>query len=151
MMVTAADIMTTPVATVGPDASIRDVARLLSEKRISGLPVVDEAGEVLGMVSEQDLMVRVTGPHLPPHIELLGGIIYLETPHDMEEDLRKAMAVTAGQIMSKDVITVALSATVQDVANVMVKRKINRVPVVDGGRLVGIITRHDVVSTLVSE
>lgn len=150
-MPTAADIMTTPVTTVGPDAPIRDVARLLSEKRISGMPVVDDDGMVLGMVSEQDLMLRVTGPHLPPHIELLGGIIYLESPRDMEEELRKAMAVTAGQIMSKDVITVAPSATVQEVADVMVKRKINRVPVVDGGRLVGIITRHDVVSTLVSE
>lgn len=149
---TAQDIMTTPVVTVPRDASIKEVARLLSEHRISGMPVVDGENRVIGMVTEQDLLMRVTGPHLPPHIELLGGIIYLEKPHDMEEELRKAMAVTAEQIMSDEVISVEASATVREVADLMMSRKINRVPVLEeDGTLVGIITRHDVVATLVME
>lgn len=142
--------MTAPVITVTSEATVRDLARLLAEKRISGVPVVDADGRVIGLVTEADLMVRVSGPHLPAHIELLGGIIYLESPQQMNEDLRKAMAATARDIMSRDVVTVAADATVQSVADVMVRRKLNRVPVVDAaGKLQGIITRHDIIATLV--
>ena len=98
--------MTRDVVTVTPDTSVRDLARTLLEHRISGVPVVDGEGHVLGMVSEADLVERVSGPHLPPHIELLGGVIYLENPLHLEEKLRKAMAVTAGAIMSTHPVTV---------------------------------------------
>lgn len=148
---TAGDVMTRDVVTVTPDTSVRDLARTLLEHRISGVPVVDGEGHVLGMVSEADLVERVSGPHLPPHIELLGGVIYLENPLHLEEKLRKAMAVTAGAIMSTHPVTVLADTPLRDVADLMVKRKINRFLVVEGKRLVGIITRHDVISTLVGD
>ena len=148
---TVGDVMTRDVVTVTPDTSVRDIARMLMERRFSGVPVVDGEGTVLGMVSEADLVERVSGPHLPPHIELLGGVIYLENPLHLEEKLRKAMAVTAGEIMSTHPVTVKPSTPLRDVADLMVTRKLNRFPVVEGKRLVGIITRHDVISTLLAD
>ncbi|MBM3464067.1 MAG: CBS domain-containing protein [Armatimonadetes bacterium] len=145
----ASDLMSAPVITVGPEVSVSDVARLMSDKHVGGVPVIDADQRLLGMVTEADLVVRVSGPHVPPHIELLGGVIYLESPREMHEELRKAVAVTAEQIMSANVVTVAPDATVQEVADLMVTRKVNRILVVDDGRLVGMITRHDVVKTLV--
>jgi CBS domain-containing protein len=144
----ARDIMVTDVITVKPETSVQDLARLLNEKRISGVPVVDDEGRVIGIVTESDLVLRVAGPHIPPHIELLGGIIYLENPHEMQEKLRKAMALTAGEVMTRDVVTVDQDRPVREIADLMVKRRVNRLPVVGDGRLVGIITRHEVISTL---
>ena len=148
---TAAEVMTREVVTVGPDSSVRDIARTLLEHRISGVPVVDAAGLLLGVVTEDDLVERVSGPHLPPHIELLGGVIYLENPLHLDEKLRKAMGVTAREVMSTHPVTVQPQTPLHEVADLMVKRKINRFPVVEGRRLVGIITRRDVIATLVRE
>lgn len=147
----AADIMTRPVVTVRPETPVKEVARLLSERKISGVPVVDAEDRVVGMVTEADLIQRAAGAHLPPHVELLGGIIYLASPHEMTEQLRKSMALTAEQIMSQDVVGVAADAPVSEVAQIMMRRKIKRVPVLDDGRLVGMVTRHDVISDLAAE
>lgn len=143
----ARDIMSRNVVVVRPDTTVQAIARLLLEKRIGGVPVVDD-GLLRGMVTDGDLILKVSGPHLPPHIELLGGVIYLENPHEMNEHLRKAMGVTAQEIMSHPVVTVDPARPVRDVADLMIKKRIHRLPVVDGGRLVGIIARHDLISTL---
>lgn len=144
----AKDVMTADVLTVPNTATVEEIARLLCEKRIGGVPVLDEDGHLVGIVTEDDLIVRVAGPHVPPHIELLGGIIYLERPHEMQEHLRKAMGVTAQEVMTEGVITVDDECPVRDVAQLMVSKHINRVPVMHKGALVGIITRHDLVATL---
>ncbi len=148
---TARDIMTSPVISVRPDTGVREVAHVLSENEISGVPVVSDDGKVVGMVTEADLMVKVAGPHLPAHIELLGGVIYLENPLEMSHELRKAMAVTAEQIMSRDVITVEADTPVRAVAELMMKKRLNRVAVVEKGGIAGIVTRHDVIETLIGE
>lgn len=148
MTLTVRDIMTTDLITVAPTTSVQDITALLRDKRISGLPVVDEESHLLGMVTESDLVVRVAGPHIPAHIELLGSIIYLERPHDLNENLRKALGVTAQEIMSADVVTTDENKTLREVAELMMNKHVNRLPVIRDGRLVGIITRHDVISTL---
>ncbi len=131
---------------------VLDVAAFPVKSEHSGdevmVSVVMREGQTL---TEADLIVRVSGPHVPPHIELLGGVIYLENPREMQEELRKVMAVTAEQVMSTEVVTVEADTTVQQVADLMVKRKLNRVPVVSAGQLVGIITRHDLIETLITE
>lgn len=148
---TAGDVMTRDVVTVTADTSVREVARTLLERRISAVPVVDGQGSLLGMVSEDDLVQRVSGPHLPPHIELLGGVIYLENPLHLDEKLRKAMAVTAGEIMTANPLTVEPGTAIREVADLMVRRRVHRFPVVEGRRVVGIVTRHDVITTLVED
>jgi CBS domain-containing protein len=147
----ARDVMTLKVVTVRPDTSVRDIALTLLKHRISGVPVVDDTGALLGMVTEGDLILRVSGPHLPPHIELLGGVIYLDNPLALDEKLRKAMGVTADEIMTRDLVTVDAGRPLREVADVMIHRKLNRLPVVEGKRLVGIITRHDLISTILDE
>lgn len=132
------DLMTTEVVTVTPDTSLKDVAALLVERRISGLPVVDAERHVLGIVSEADILVREGANGRREG--LLGWLF--------EPDLgieRKLTAKTAGDAMSAPAITVGSGAPVHTAANRMVAAGINRLPVVDDGRLIGIVTRADLV------
>lgn len=147
----ARDIMTSSVITVSPESTIQEIARLLHVNRISGVPVVNSENEVIGIVTEGDLIIKIARPHLPPHIELLGGIIYLKRPQEMDDELKKITAVLAKDIMTEKVITVEENCDIEDVASLMVNRKINRLPVVKDRKLVGIITRADVIDTLSSE
>lgn len=144
----AKDVMKKEVVSVKKDTLVKEIAKLLYENGISGVPVVDDENKVLGIVSETDLIAKVSGPHLPPHIELLGGIIYLARPHEIEDELKKIVSVTAEEIMTKEVITVDEEAEVEDIAAIMIDRKVNRIPVVKDKKLVGIITRHDLISVL---
>lgn len=144
-MRTVREVMTASVVSVGPDTPIKEVARLLAERRISGLPVVGEDGAILGVVTEGDLLVKERD---------LGAIgrrplarIFGES-RDMRSLRAKAAARTAGEAMSAPAITVDGDAPIHEAASVMIERKVNRLPVVDGGRLVGIVARADIVRTL---
>lgn len=141
----ARDIMQRDVKTVRPDATVHDVAQILAEANYSGLPVTDENGRLLGMVTEADLLARAQRVNVPTFFPFIGGIVYLESPRKFEEQLRKATAASVGDIMTTDIVTVGQDATVQDIAGLMVKRKINRLPVVDDEGLVGIVTRDDLI------
>lgn len=144
----AKDVMKKEVISVRPETMVKEIAKLLYENNISGVPVVDGENKLLGIVSETDLISKVSGPHLPPHIELLGGIIYLARPHEIEEELKKIVSVMAGEIMSKDIVSVTEDAEVEDIAALMIDRKVNRIPVLKDKKLVGIITRHDLISII---
>lgn len=144
----ARDVMSEDVITACTTDSVQDVARLLCDRRIGGVPVLDEDGHLVGILTEDDLIVRVAGPHVPAHVELLGGIIYLERPHEIQENLRKSMGMTVEEVMTREVVTVDDDCPLRDVAELMLTKRVNRVPVMREGALVGIITRHDLVSTL---
>ncbi|HEY8497427.1 MAG TPA: CBS domain-containing protein [Limnochordales bacterium] len=141
----AKDIMQRNVRTIGPDATVAEVAAILAEAGYSGLPVVDEENRVIGIVTEADLLVRAKRLNLPTFFPFLGGVIFLENPRRFEEELRKATAVRVREVMTTDVVTVSEDTPVQDVATLMVEHRINRVPVVRDGRLVGLITRDDII------
>jgi len=134
------DVMTRGVVSVPPDMSLRDVARLLTEHQISGLPVVD-SGRVVGIVSEADLLVkqvsRPTSRRLP--LEWIIG-----ERHDPEE-LRRHAATTASESMTSPAVTIAADRPLREAAAMMIDRRVNRLPVVDDGGLVGIVTRADLV------
>lgn len=144
----AKDIMQRDVRTVGPDATVEEVAAILAEAGYTGLPVVDDDNRVIGIVTEADLLVRAKRLNLPRFFPFLGGVIFLENPRRFEEELRKATAVRVGEIMTTDVVTVTEDTPIQDVATLMVERRINRVPVVRDGRLVGLITRDDIIRAI---
>jgi len=147
----ARDIMTDDVITVTADTSIDAIAKILHDHRISGVPVVDGEHRVIGIVTEGDLIIKLAKPETPPHIEILGGIIYLKRITEIDAELKKITAVTARDIMTEKVVTVEEDCSVEDVASLMVNRKVNRLPVVRKGKLVGIVTRADLIETMMSE
>jgi CBS domain-containing protein len=145
----ARDVMSRDVVTVTRDTTVQEVARLLTEHGISGVPVVDEGRRVVGIVSEGDLIYQDKKLHKPAFIEILGGVIYLENPQRLGEELMKMTAFKVGQIMTAKVHTVREDTPVQEIASLMVKYRINRVPVLDGQRrLAGIVSRQDIVRSL---
>jgi len=144
----ARDIMTADVVTVKPQTAVSDIARLLAEKRISGAPVVDDEGRLKGIVTEADLVARAARPHFPRYIPFLEGVIFLENPRHYEEQVEKILATTAEEIMTPDVVTIAPDAGVEEIATLMAERSINRVVVTEDERVVGIVTRADVIRTL---
>jgi len=145
----AREIMTTELITVSPEATVEDVAKILTQHKISGIPVVEGDGKLVGMVTEGDLLVRNKEIHVPSAISLLGGVIWLENPRKFEEELKKAVAVKVVDIMTTKVYTVGEEATVQEIATLMADKKINRVPVVRDGKVIGIVSRGDIVRSLV--
>jgi CBS domain-containing protein len=132
------DVMTTSVTTVAPETSLKDVAAILAERGVSGLPVVDASGAVIGVVSEADILMKERTPE-PPRRGILGWLLEPEPPTE------KLTARTAGDAMTSPAITVGSGVSVARAASTMVERGVNRLPVVDDGRLVGIVTRADLV------
>jgi CBS domain-containing protein len=145
----AKDIMKTDVITIGPDATVKDLAHLLGEHHLGGVPVVDQGGHLIGIVTEGDLVALDADLHFPYYIQFLDSFIYLESRHKFEERLRKAVGAFVKDVMTADVHTVAPDDTVRQVATLMSRHKINRIPVVDaGGKVVGIVGRHEVLTTI---
>jgi CBS domain-containing protein len=142
------DIMTTDVITVSTTDSVEQCAKLLQEHDISGLPVLDEAGKVAGIVTEGDLIRRASRVKAPGYLEILGGLIYLGSPAKFVEELKRAMSLEAGQLMSKNLISIKPDESVEKGATLMVENNISRLPVIEDGKLVGIVSRRDIMSCL---
>lgn len=142
--------MQAEVVTIGPDATVRELADLLASSKISGVPVVDAGGAVVGVVTEGDIVLQDAGLHFPHYIQFLDSTIYLESVSKFEERFRRTFGTKVGDIMSSEVVSVAPAASVYDVATLMADSDVNRVPVLEEGRLVGIITRADVVKAIAS-
>ena len=140
------ELMTEQVLTVGPEAPIKDVARILVENRISGVPVCDIEGKVLGVVSEGDILYKEHDPRDARSGGPLGWIV------DGTPSFRgwlKSSALTARKAMTAPALTIAPWDTVAEAARIMCERGVNRLPVVEEGRLVGIVTRSDLVRAFV--
>lgn len=137
--ITVAEVMTRDVVTVGPDMPLKEAATVISEHGVSGVPVCDDDGAVVGVLSESDLLVKQSG--MRPR----GGLFSLLAEPSEPTDLVKVHAHTAGRAMTAPAITLAPEATVTEAARLMLERNLNRLPVVDDGRLVGIVTRADLV------
>lgn len=141
-MLTVADVMTSPVFTVRRDTPLKDVARLLIQHGVSGVPVVDDDGSVLGIVSEADFLIKEQGLEEVHHrrLERLMGESD-ETRHQLD----KVEARDAGSAMTAPAVTISPGRPIREAAALMTSRRVNRLPVVDDGRLAGIVTRADLV------
>jgi CBS domain-containing protein len=150
---TVADIMDADPVTVSPEATVEEVVRVLKTQELPGVPVVNEGGRCVGIVTEADLVLAdAEGDlHIPHYIELMGGVVFLEPLRRFEDRLRKAVASTAQDMMSGDPVTVDAGASVRDAARIMADKGHNRLPVVEHGRLVGVVTRVDVLQSLAGE
>jgi CBS-domain-containing membrane protein len=147
------DIMTQAVLTVQAETSVNDVAKLLGRHDISGVPVVDEQQHVIGVITELDLIVRNTRLEMPHFIEVLDwGRIPLEWPSHLRERLKHMLGTEARDVMTEKVLTIGPDAEVEALAELMVKQRVNPVPVVDEqGCLVGIVSRADLVDMMAAQ
>jgi CBS domain-containing protein len=147
-MATVADIMTRTLTTVSPETSIREVARTLCDKRISGVPVVDADGTLVGIISESDLMVHAAaiGEIGDPNRSWWKSLFVNEAK--LARHYARTHGQTAEQVMSTKVLTVAETDTAADIARIMGQHKIKRLPVMRDGKLVGIVTRADLLKIL---
>jgi len=145
---TARDIMHTDVISIGPDATVRELADLLAAHSISGVPVIDAQGALVGVVTEGDVIMQDAELHFPHYLQFLDSVIYLESVRRFEERFRKTFGNKVADVMSTEVVTVGPDATVHEVTTLMTDNSVNRLPVVDEGRVVGIITRGDIVRAI---
>ena len=137
-------VMTANPIVTHPRATIAEVARIMADNRISGLPVVED-GFLVGIVTETDLVSQEIEVDVPVYGTFLDAIFRLPWD-DSKDELRRVLAASVGELMTSDVETLPLDATVQDAASLMFKRKVNLVPVVDAdGRVVGIVSRSNIV------
>jgi len=149
---TVADLMTREPLTARPEMSLKEVIKILADRRISGLPVVDEHDLLIGIISETDLMWRETGVTPPAYIMVLDSVIYLENPSRYEQELHKALGQTVGEVMSRDPVSIAPEKSVQEAAKLLHERHIHRLPVLDTtGKVIGILTRGDIVRAMVAD
>ncbi|MDA1100919.1 MAG: CBS domain-containing protein [Proteobacteria bacterium] len=141
----AKDIMTTDVATVAPDTAIADIAKLLMDNKISGVPVVNAAGETVGMVSEGDLLQQVG---LAGEVRRSWWLRLVSSPEQDAKDFVKSHGRCAADIMTTDLVSVTEDTTAAEIARLLEERRIKRVPVLRGGALVGIVSRGNLLHAL---
>ncbi|MFZ5945471.1 MAG: CBS domain-containing protein [Bacillota bacterium] len=144
----AKEIMTKDVITIKAGQTVDQAARLLSENRISGLPVVDQENRVIGIISEGDLVFQQKKITPPVVIAFLDGILQLGQ-QEFYNELKKIAAYKVEDIMTSTVTFVAPETGIDDIATLMINNEINRVPVLDENKkLLGIITRHDIIKNV---
>ncbi|MDP3049359.1 MAG: CBS domain-containing protein [Thermodesulfovibrionales bacterium] len=144
-MLHAKDIMTRDVITVRTTTTIEELARILMEHKISGVPVVDDAGDLIGIVTENDLINQNRRLHIPTVIRLFDAFIMLESPGKIEKEIKKMTAIAVNDIYTKEVITVTEGTPVQDIATIMSEKKVHLIPVVEGKKILGIIGKIDLI------
>lgn len=145
----AKDIMTTNVKVAKKSDTIYDIAKILIQEKIGGLPVVDDENRVVGIISETDIMKKEKYVNAPEFITFLQGVIYLDDFKKVEKDIKNIAAIQVKDLMSTKVVRVYEDDTFDDVANIMIKQSINRVPVVDkDDKIKGIICRYDIIKSM---
>lgn len=148
-MLTAQDIMTREVITVNKDMSVQDFARLLAEKKISGAPVVDEQGKLIGIATENDLIDQAKKVHIPTVMALFDSFVFLENPDRLEKDLKKMSAATVGDISTAQVVTAKTDTPLDELATTMSEKNVHTLPVLDQeGNMAGVIGKSDIIRTI---
>jgi CBS domain-containing protein len=138
------EVMTTPATTVPPEMTVATVAKILLDHGLRAVPVV-EAGRLIGIITETDLLVRDAKLHFPAYLGILENVLPLGGDRNLDEEMRRVLAVTAREIMTRDVHTADPDDDLGDVAHEMVQRRLHAIPVVKRGALEGILFPSDVV------
>jgi CBS domain-containing protein len=148
-----ADIMDRDAVTVRTGTAVQDVLKLMKDNELPGLPVVNDAGRCIGIVTESDLVLSEEEGdlHMPHHLDIMGGTIWLESWKHFEERLEKAMATDVDEMMTADPLTVTPDTSVKQAGRIIAEQGHNRLPVVEHGRFVGLVTRLDVLEAMTRE
>ena len=144
-MPTAKDIMTSDVITTTRDQSIKQLSELFVAYKINGVPVLDDNGRVIGVVTQGDLIEQQKNLHIPTVIALFDAVLFIESAKKFEEEAKKLTGKTVNDIYHRNPITVTPSTEANEIATLMAEKDVHTVPVVDGGKLVGIIGKIDVI------
>lgn len=147
-MLKARDIMTREVITVAPETEVADIAKLLLEKHLNGVPVVDETGAIVGIVCQSDLIAEQKKLPLPSFFTLLDSFIPISSTTRAEKEVQKITAMKAADAMTPDPVTIDPETGIDEIASIMVNRNYHTLPVTEGGRLVGIVGKEDILRTL---
>ncbi|MDX2481695.1 MAG: CBS domain-containing protein [Desulfuromusa sp.] len=147
-MLTARDIMTEKVVSVALETSLKDLAKIFVETRFSNLPVLDEMGNLVGTISETDLIEQHKPLHIPTVMTLFDWVFTLGSEKRFQEEVDRVTATTVGELYCKDPVTCSPDATVGELAALMSQHRIHLLPVVDAGKLVGVVARLDLIRVL---
>jgi len=150
-MQTIAEIMTKDVVTVKVETTLREIAVIFDERRFGSLPVTDNSGTLIGIVTASDLIEQGRSLHIPTVISLFDWVIPLESEKSLERELHKMTAQTVGEILTTEVVTVSSTEPVSKAADVMSYHKLHALPVVDNGVLVGMVSRIDIIRNLIKK
>jgi CBS-domain-containing membrane protein len=148
-MLKARDIMTKELITVSPETEIVHATKLLLENRINGVPVTDETGKLVGILCQSDLIVQQKKFPVPSFFTLLDGLIPLSSTKQLEKEVQKIAATTVAQAMTPNPVSVRPDTDIETVAALMVDNNFHTIPVVDAGKLVGIVGKEDILKTLI--
>ena len=149
-MIKAKDIMTREIITLTPETEVAEAARILLEKRINGAPVVNAAGKLVGILCQSDLIAQQKSIPIPSLFTLLDGYISLKTTKRMDKEVEKIAATKVAESMTADPVTVEPETDIEKIAALMVEKNYHTLPVIDAGKLVGILGKEDVLRTLIS-
>ena len=144
-MVKAKDIMQKEVITVKLETSVEELGRLFIEKNISGAPVIDNDGNLCGVVTENDLISQNRKFHIPTILRIFDAIIPLESESKVQEEIKRMAASTVGEICTNDVVSIEEETPLPDIATIMTEKNIHLLPVMRGEEIVGIVGKKDII------
>ena len=147
-MLKAKDIMTRNVHTVSTDTEVEELARLFVETGVSAMPVLDDQGALQGIVTETDLVEQNKPLHIPTVISIFDWVLYLESEKDFREQVQKMTARKVGEIATREVVTCTPETPVSEIAALMVDHKAHLIPVVEEGKVVGVVARLDIIRAM---
>lgn len=150
-MIKAKDVMTRNVVTVTPETEVTEIAGLLLEKHFNGVPVIDRSGNLVGIICQSDLIAEQKKLPIPSVFTILDSFIPIHPPRKAEKEVQKIAAIRASEAMTPNPVTVGPETGIDEVAAIMVNRNFHTIPVVEGGKLVGIIGKLDILRTLVPQ
>ena len=148
-MLTARDIMTREIITITDDSTVKELARLLAIHQISGVPVIDDKGRLVGVVTESDLIFQTKKLHIPTVITILDSVFYLENPDKMGEEMKKMVGAKVKDILTSSPLTVNEDTPLDEIATMMAEKNVHTLPVVNKEILVGVIGKKDIIRTLI--
>jgi CBS-domain-containing membrane protein len=146
-MLNATDIMTKDVITVKNETTIEELARLLIDHKISGVPVLDDDNKMIGIVTENDLIKKNKRFHIPTIVRLFDAYFLLDSGK-VEDEIKKMVATTVGEIYTKKVLSISEDTTLEEIATIMAEKHIHLLPVLRDDEVVGIVGKADVVRSM---
>lgn len=144
----ASDVMTKNVITLSPDMTVKEASEIFVNKKINGAPVVDNEQKVVGIVTDSDLLMQDVKIHFPASIQLLAGTILLGSERKFEEKFKKAVGSRVKDVMTEHVHTAEANDSLEDVATLMAEKDIGRIPIIEDRKIIGIVTKRDIIKTL---